>query len=200
MEARELQTVSLVEHQHLAEMQETLNRRLVEAHKKEQSGRGRNAGIRMLVLSLVVGESYDRAREEMRAYVGSRDAYPGFQDRASRYVQHGCDLVQAIQTKRSFPGLASLSLAKQQEIHEKVLEHFEELKQNLKQIERVEREQRLDDVRSTVWVVRTFAQVLVACTVVYFLTDLNNGMFDTLIRVVDIYVNEASIWLVGLLG
>jgi len=38
-----------------------------------------------------------------------------------------------------------------------VLYHFEELKRNLKQIEGMEREQILDDVRSTVWVVKTLA-------------------------------------------
>ena len=196
------QLVSMTEHHHISEMHEKLRTRLVEAQKKdavERRGRAQT-GLRTMVLSAVVAESYERAREELRRYVELRASYPEFQARAERYVQHGCDLVQAIETKRSFPGLASLSLAKQQEIHEKVLEHFEELKQNLKQIERVEREHRLDDVRSTVWVLRTFTQVTLAIVAVWFVLDLRDGMFDTLIRVVDTYVNDATLFLLSKFG
>jgi hypothetical protein len=188
--------VSILEHQHIAEMHESLRRKLQEATHTDA---GRIDGLRNAILALVVGELYDRAREELQNYVALKKTFPGFQERAERYVSHGCDLIQAIQTKRSFPGLGSLSLAKQQEIHEKVLEHFDELKQNLKMIERVEREQRLTDVRSTVWVLRALCQTTAAVMVVYFLIDLQDGVFVTTFKVIDHWVNDLSTWLVNLI-
>ncbi|NJL24682.1 MAG: hypothetical protein HC902_05615 [Calothrix sp. SM1_5_4] len=92
------------------------------------------------VLALVAQENYDRAKEDLQDYIDLKGSYPAFQGRVRRYVEHCTDLIQAIQTKRDFPGWASLSLSKQQEIHEKVLEHYEELKQNLKHIEKIERD------------------------------------------------------------
>lgn len=188
--------VSLVEHQHLTEMHETLRRRLIEAQKKE---RVRIDHMRSRVLTSVVTENYDRAKDEIKNYVGFRSQYPGFQDRAERYVNHCCDLVVAIQTKRSFPGLASLSLSKQQEIHEKVLQHFEELKQNLKHIERVEREHRLMDIRSTVWVLRTLCQVVAAVTAVAFILDMQSGLLSSFFHVANLAVDDASTWVVNLI-
>jgi nucleoid DNA-binding protein len=127
--------VSLVEHNHLSEMHASLRRKLSESQKADQA---RTDSIRSTVLSAVVGENYDSARDELQNYVDMKSSFPGFQARAERYVQHCSELIHAIQTKRNFPGLASLSLAKQQEVHEKVLQHFDELKHNLKHIERVE--------------------------------------------------------------
>ncbi len=194
--ASSLTSVSLVEHQHLTEMHAALKRKLLEAHKKDANGR--MGSVRIAILGLVVGENYERACEDLRSYVEARTQFPEFQERSRRYVEHGCDLIQAIQTKRSFPGLGSLSLAKQQEIHEKVLEHFEELKQILRQIGRVEREQRMNDIRSTVWVLRTLTQVVALVLAFAFMVDLYDGMFTALLQVVDVYVNQATIWLVAM--
>ena len=189
--------MSLVEHNHLSEMHASLKRKLAESQKKDQT---RMDSLRATVLSMVVTENYDGAREELETHVAMRSAYPGFQERAERYVQHCSELIHAIQTKRNFPGLVSLSLAKQQEVHEKVLQHFDELKQNLKHIERVEREQRLNDMRSTVWVVRTAAQVAALIVVTAFVIDLQAGMFSSAIKVVDHSVEDATTWLVNLAG
>ena len=189
--------VSLVEHNHLTEMHASLKRKLAESQKKDQT---RMNSLRTTVLSLVVTENYEGAREELESYIAAKSAYPGFQERAERYMRHCSELIHAVQTKRNFPGLASLSLAKQQEVHEKVLHHFDELKQNLKHIERVERDQKLTDLRSTVWVVRTAAQVGALIFVVAFLIDLKLGMFNSAISVVDTTVENASTWIVSLVG
>lgn len=189
--------MSLVEHNHLSEMHASLKRKLAESQKKDQT---RMDSLRATVLNMVVTENYEGAREELETHVAMRSAYPGFQERVERYVQHCSELIHAIQTKRNFPGLASLSLAKQQEVHEKVLQHFDELKQNLKHIERVEREQRLNDMRSTVWVVRTAAQVAALIVVTAFVIDLQAGMFSSAIKVVDHSVEDATTWLVNLAG
>jgi hypothetical protein len=185
---------SVTEFTHIAEMQDELRKKLVESSRKDL---GRMDSLRASILQLVVSENYERSVDEMTAYVDLKTSYPNFQDRVRRLVQHCSELIQAIKTKRNFPGLAALSLAKQQEIHEKVLEHFEDLKHHLRQIEKVEREHKLDDVRSTVWVIRSLTQAVALIVVVAFLLDLKNGMFGSLFSVTEGYVDKATEWLVG---
>ena len=192
-----LSAVTIVEHNHLSEMHASLRRKLQDSQKKDQA---RMDSIRSTVLGSVVGENYDRARTELEDYVLSRTSFPGFQDRAQRYADHCSELIHAIKMKRNFPGLAALSLAKQQEVHEKVIQHFEELKHNLKLIERVEREHRLNDLRSTVWVVRTAAQVAVGIVAMAFMIDLRAGMFSSAITVIDVALDGTTTWFVNLFG
>jgi hypothetical protein len=180
---------SVVEIAHINEMQEDLNRKLLESQRKDL---GRLDSLSGAILSLIVGENYDRAIEEMTAYVGLKSSFPGFQNRAQRYVQHCSELITAIKTKRRFPGIASLSLAKQQEIHERVLFHFEELKRNLKQIEGMEREQILNDVRSTVWVVKAMAYGAMMIFTVALLRDIESGAFDSIVLVTNSLMDNAS--------
>lgn len=194
----ESKAISILEHQHVAEMQEDLSRKLLESQQQESGGRVES--LRTTVLAQVVGENYDRARQTMRDYLTQKSSYPDFQWRASRYIQHCTELIQAIQTKRNFPGIASLSMAKQQEIHEKVLVHFEELKRNLKHVEKAEREQRLADMRSTVWVVRVSAYVAGGFLLTAFLLDLRAGMFSSFFTVTEVMLGEASTWLIKLVG
>jgi ribosome-binding protein aMBF1 (putative translation factor) len=190
--------VSLTEHHHLSEMHESLRRKLQEAHRKDIAERMNS--LRSSVLGAVVSEDYDQAKEELKAYVDYKTNYPQFQERANRYVDHCSDLIQAIQTKRNFPGLASLSLAKQQAIHEKVLEHFEELKQNLKQIEKVEREHKVDDLRTTVWVLRAACHVTFAIFAAAFVIDMQSGLFSSFFQVTNVAVDDASTWLIKLIN
>jgi hypothetical protein len=187
---------SVTEFTHISEMQEDLRKKLVEAQRKDI---GRTDSLRSSILALVVNENYQRATEEMVAYVDLKTNFPGFQDRVARLVQHCSELVQAIQTKRNFPGLAALSLAKQQEIHEKVLEHFEELKMHLRHVEKVEREFKLDDVRSTVWVVKALVKSVFCVFAVAFLLDVKNGVFSSAFMVTEVYLDNFTGWLVNLI-
>ena len=61
--------------------------------------------------------------------------------------------------------MSSLSLSKQQELFERVKDHFDELKEYLKKIEYIDRELRLDDMKSTVWTMRALALVV---TLIFF--------------------------------
>lgn len=188
------EAVTLVEHQHLNEMNEDLQRKLQEVHRQEAGGR--IDSLRAAVMGAVVSESYDRAKDDLRYYVAHKKSFPIFQERVERYVQHCCELIAAIETKRNFPGLATLSLAKQQEIHERVLQHFEELKQNLKQIEKVEREYKLADLRSTVWVVRSASYVVMGIVGVAFFLDMQAGLLSSIFHVVNVAVDNASSWII----
>jgi len=187
---------SVTEFNHISEMQEDLRRKLEESKRKDI---GRMDSLRSSVLGLVVSENYERACEEMVAYVDLKTSFPAFQHRVERVVQHCSELIQAIETKRNFPGLAALSLAKQQEIHEKVLEHFEELKQHLRQIEKIEREFKLDDVRSTVWVVRSIVHGLTAIFLVGLMVDIRNGVFNSAWAITSLYLDGFAAWLVNLI-
>jgi hypothetical protein len=187
---------SLTEYAHISEMQDDLRRKLGESVRRDV---GRMDSLRTSILGMVVAENYARAKEEMEAYVTFKDAYPVFQERAARYVQHCAELIQAIDTKRNFPGLATLSLAKQQEIHEKVLRHFEDLKQYLRQVEKLERESKLDDVRSTVWVMRALCYATVLVLMTAFFQDLRSGAFSSFVPVINSFVDYLSLWIANLI-
>ncbi|MBX3022520.1 MAG: hypothetical protein KF799_12680 [Bdellovibrionales bacterium] len=189
-------SITVVEVAHASEMQEDLRRKLKESQKLDGS---RIDSVRATVLSSVVSESYDRAKDDLRAYVEHKASYPAFQVRVERHVEHCCDLIEAIKTKRNFPGLASLSLSKQQELHERVLEHFEELKQNLKHVEKVERDHKLTDVRSTVWVLKTLSFTVAAVMAVAFFIEVNSGMLMSSVSVAQGLLDDASTWVVGYL-
>lgn len=183
---------SMIEYAHINEMQENLRKKLSESHSQDL---GRVDSLRSGILALVVSENYDRARDELIAYVDLKASFPLFQERAQRYVQHCVELIQAVQTKRNFPGLGTLSMSKQQEIHEKVLEHFEELRSHLKQVERLEREAKLTDVRSTVWVIKTLVIGFMAIFTTALLLDMKNGMFANLWNVTDQLLDQGTNWI-----
>ena len=124
----------LLEANKIATIQDDLTKKL-----NEHKGVSKIDSLRQAILDFVVAGSYDVARDELESYIKSKAEYPTFVERSERYKQHCIDLINAISTKRNFPGITSLSLSKQQEIHEKVLEHFEELKQGLKHIEVIEK-------------------------------------------------------------
>lgn len=183
-----------MEHGQTQEMQEHLRKRMRDVQSRDA---GRMDSVRAGVLSLVVSESYDRAINELRGYVRGRTDFPNFQDRAERYVEHCCDLIQAVQAKRNFPGLSTLSMSKQQELHEKVLEHFDELKQNLKYVEKIEREHKMSDVRSTVWVVYALSAVGFAILAAAFIVDARAGMLTSAAHEAADLFDEAGDWFVN---
>lgn len=189
-----VKNVTVVEVEHASEMQETLRKRLKDLQKADQD---RVNSVRTSVLGYVVTESYEYAKNDLESFVAAKSAYPMFQDRVQRHVQHCMDLIEAIKTKRNFPGLASLSLSKQQELHERVLEHFEELKQNLKHIEKVERDHKLTDVRSTVWVLRTLCLTVAMVFVAGLVVDIKTGLLGSAFNVTSGLLDEASTFIVN---
>ena len=122
--------------------------------KVDRSEMGRADTLRYNVLVFVVEENYDRAIYELKNFMALESAYPNFKKRIERYVNHAIDLVHAIKAKRSFPGMHSLTMAKQQEIVDRFHDHFHELQNVMKQVERIEKELKLDDIRSTILVIR----------------------------------------------
>lgn len=141
--------------------------------------------LRHAILHYVVDQQYQIAKRELQAFVSAKTEYPQFQDKANRYVEHCLDLISAIEAKRGFHGMNSLSFSKQQELFDKVIEHFDELTEFLKRIEFVEKDARLIDVRSTVWIVQTISVCAFSLLVFGFISEINGNVINTVISIID---------------
>lgn len=137
---------------------------------------GRENSVQHVILKLVVEGFYDEAKVGLEEFGKNQREFPQFTFRSSRQINHCKDLIQAIKTKRNFPGISTLPKSKQQEILEKVLEHFDELKQYLKQIESLARDVRMSDLRSTIWVIRSGFFSVMSVAVAYLLSEFFRGI------------------------
>ena len=133
---------------------------------------GRVNSLRFNVLTSIINDEYDLSIQHLRDFVAQDSEYPNFKIRVERYAHHSIDLIHAIKTKRNFPGFNSLTRSKQQELKEKVKEHFQELKGILKKIEKSMEELRLNDIRSTHIVVQSLWLSLASVFVCGILLDL----------------------------
>jgi hypothetical protein len=84
-------------------------------------------------------------------------------------VRHARELINAVRSKRNLPGLSQLTMAKQKEIMDHVVNHFNELKYTLKAIEKVAKDVALSDIRSTVWLIKTFSYSVLLIVITYFM-------------------------------
>ena len=184
----------LLENVKVQEIQQELTKKLV------QKDWGRHDSIRHTVLRRVVEAEYDEAIRDLESYVQSQSKYPAFQQKCQPYLKHCVELAYAIRTKRNFTGLSTMSLSKQQEIYEKVVDHFEELKRFLKQIEKVERDVRLVDIRSTVWVLRAWWQSCLVILGVAFFMEMSTGLHKSFFLVANTLVDNATTYVFNLLG
>ena len=107
------------------------------------------------VLAAVVYEKYDEAIEELENVLNLRVDYPSFRVRAGRYIQHAKSLVRAIKAKRSIGKLPHVSRAKQKELMNTLTIHFNDLRNCVINIEKIEKKVRREDLSSTRWFVVT---------------------------------------------
>lgn len=147
--------------------------------ESERTDLGQADTLRYNVLSWVLEERYDKAIETLRATMTDPSEFPNYQDRVGRYLKHSVDLIYAIKAKRNFPGITSLTRAKQSELREKFKEHFKELQQVLKKIEKIERDMKIEDARSTIYVVRALWIGALSIVTVAFLLEVTGGMAQT---------------------
>lgn len=162
---------------------------------------GRFGSLRRNILSFVVSEKYDQGKEELNFFVTTKGKeFPNLEKRVEKFVKHALELIQAIQTKRNFPGMGSLSLSKQQELNERVLAHFDELKHTLKSIERAEKEIKLSDLRSTAWVVNVFAHSLIVLVMAGFCLSISSGLWYSASVVFDALVQDSTSKIEHLMG
>ncbi|WP_413581462.1 hypothetical protein [Bdellovibrio sp. HCB288] len=161
---------------------------------------GNPESFRFKILTWVLAERYDRAIEELKDFLEAPSDYPDFKGKVTRYIHHGIDLIYAIKAKRGFPGINSLTRAKQQELREKFKEHFKELQYILKTIEKIQTDLRIADARSTIYVVRALCAASLGIVILAFWLDIVNGLASTSIIVFDDAFGRLANWLVGLVG
>jgi len=152
--------------------------------------RADNKGLRGIILGSVVTGSYAEAKKELQDYVASKSEFPNFKPKVERYVSHSTDLINAISAKRNFPGLSTLPTSKQQEMFEKIIEHFDELKYTVMRIEASGYEARLNDIKSTIIVLRTFVYSLFAIAAVAFVIDILTGFYASYERTLEFLARD----------
>lgn len=161
---------------------------------------GKSDTLRHNVLKWVLDERYDRAIQELKDFASRPSPYPKFNERVERYLNHSVDLIYAIKAKRNFPGINSLTRAKQQELREKFKEHFKELQAILQRVEKVETDLRIDDVRSTIYVVRALWVAGVGVVTLALILEIARGLAATTGIVADDFLGKSVDWLFKILG
>lgn len=135
--------------------------------------------LRNRIMTHVTEERYDEAIKEIQQFLSSKPQYPQFFIRTERYGQYSVELIEAIRAKRSFPGWNSLNMSKQKELFDRALLHFEDLKATLEKVEAIEREVRIEDVRSTVWVIKAGVLCIGALLLFAVLRELSGGVIPS---------------------
>ena len=141
--------------------------------------------LRYNILVFVVEENYDKAIQELKTFMQLESSYPSFKKRIERYVSHAIDLVNAIKAKRSFPGMHSLTMAKQQEIVDRFHEHFHELQSVMKHVEKIERDLKHEDIRSTILVVRALVNAAFVIAIAAFALQGAKGILMDALSLAD---------------
>lgn len=179
------------------EIQDDLQKKLNQGVKQDL---GRVDGLRYTILSLVVDGRYNAGCKELEEYVEAKTEFKAYQKRAQKYIRYCQDIIRAIETKRNFPGLSAMSLSKQQEIYDRVIVHFDELKKTLNRLERIEREYKLGDVRSTMWVVRVLMNVTIFFFFFLLIADFSGGISHSFEKVFDAITYDFTSKVVKLLN
>lgn len=166
----------------------------------DKSDLGRPDSFRYRILTWVLDERYDQALDELRSFLDEPSDYPNFKEKVTRFIHHSTDLIYAIKAKRSFPGINSLTRAKQQELREKFKEHFRELQYILKTVEKIQGDLRIQDVRSTIYVVRATWFAIVGILLMAFWLEVFHGLGKTTFVVMDDVFGQFSHWLSSKIG
>lgn len=176
------------------EIKETIRRKL---HEKDW---GRSNSLRHVILKLVVEGHYDAAKTELDGYIEDKKDFADFQMRVESFRSHCDGLIHAIRSKRTLPGLGGLSIARQQELYDRVDHHFEELKQYLKQIEKVERDIKLSDIRSTAWLIKAVTYSVGVVFLIAFIREFTFGGAESFAIVASDLADQFSTWVFRLVG
>ncbi|MBO9667116.1 MAG: hypothetical protein J7501_09915 [Bdellovibrio sp.] len=166
----------------------------------DRSDLGRPESLRYKILTWVLDERYDKAIEELKDFLEAPSDYPNFKTKITRYIHHSVDLIYAIKAKRGFPGISSLTRAKQQELREKFKEHFKELQYILKTVEKIQGDLRIQDARSTIYVVRALWLGGLGVVILAFWLDIVNGLAHTSFVVFDEAFGRLANWLAQVVG
>jgi hypothetical protein len=137
---------------------------------------GKNASLRRVVLRFVADGKYNDANMILDEYLQLKAVFPQLRDRSKLHVIHAKELINAIRAKRNFPNLSQLAMSKQQEILDHAIAHFEELKQTLRMVEAMVKDEAIRDMRSTIWVLRSLVYFTMLIVLTTFITEFSGSM------------------------
>lgn len=140
---------------------------------------GKQDQLRFQILMQVMDEKYEKSIEDLREYFLKPSIFPSFNRRIERYINHAIDLIYAIKAKRNFPGITQLTRAKQQELRDRFKDHFNELIIVLKKMEKIERDLKLEDARSTIYVVQALWISALCIMITWFVVEIYRGLAVT---------------------
>lgn len=162
--------------------------------KKFLSECGSPSSLTYSVASMVVAGSYTHAIKEMEMYVSLKSEYPDFIKFSERLIEQCTGLIGEIEEKRNTPGKENMTMAKIQVINDSVMKIFDRLEHLLNKIEKIEYNQRMNDLRSTLIVVRTLSWCVLSIVILAFILEVYNGLATTTGSVADDMITEAVDW------
>ena len=161
---------------------------------------GKADSLRYRILRWTLEQKYDEAINELKSFLEKDSEYPTFKEKVSRYINHSIDLIYAIKAKRNFPGIHSLTRAKQYELREKFKEHFKEMQNILKKVEKVETDLRIEDARSTIYVIRALWVAGLCLVLLWFILEFTRGLALTSSIVADDALSKSTDFIFDTLG
>lgn len=142
---------------------------------KEYGDHKNTEGFRHDILTMVSAGKYRAVLTEIAAFQEEKNkAMPHFNVKSGRYFQYINQLIEAIREHKTIPNFDQLPAGQQKKIHEQVFSYFDELNNTLKRVESVIHDLKVQDVRSTIWVLKTFSYcVMVVLSVTAFVEAVN---------------------------
>lgn len=137
---------------------------------KEYGSNKNTDGFRHDILSMVSHKKYRGVLKEIDAFYKEKErTMPHFNVKAKRYFDYIKQLIEAIEEHKTIPNFDQLPAAQQKKVHEQVFTYFDELNNTLKRVEKVIHDLKVQDVRSTIWFLKTFSYcVMVILSVMAF--------------------------------
>ena len=123
------------------------------------------------VLLCISEKRYQDGLKYLSNYQKAKASSKPYGKRTQPIFHHAEELVRAIETKKNMPNFATLPQSKQEEIHHKTLENWEDLKICLRRIRAIERDMATEDARSSIWVVKAIIFSFVVCITVFIISE-----------------------------
>ncbi len=150
----------MAEKQKLYEVLKAERKQLIEHEISDKLARKtkrlkQNQSVKTAVLNCMVTRDYESASEILTNYLDQHGHFVEFQMRVDPYIIHCKNLVRSIEIKRNFPKITSLPIIKQQELMDKVVQDFNELRLYLSRIEVMKTEVVFKEVLSMRLIIKT---------------------------------------------
>ncbi len=155
--------------------------------------------LRRTVLHLVTDQNYEEAIDVLQKFLKEKSEFPNFKIKTERFVSHCIDLVYAIKAKKNFPGYSLLTRSKQQEIMDKITDHYNELQDTLSKIDKVIIQLKRDDIKSTMWVFRAVVYSVWFLLIVSLVIEVTGGLYRVGLVVVEDSAGKFIEWIFSLI-